>query len=229
MRKRTQKPAIFARKITRLTKANYLLFLPAGYKRNARKRWPLILFLHGAGERGNDIWKVAGHGPPKVVKHNPDFPFIVVSPQCPADETWSPEVLSALLDEITRKYAVDTKRIYLTGLSMGGYGAWKLALREPERFAAIAPVCGGGEIIDVVMANRSRASALKKLGVWAFHGAHDPFVPVEESERMVEALRRVGCKDVHLTIYPDAAHDSWTETYDNPKLYDWFLAHRRKR
>src|SRR6266850_3254416 len=123
---------------------NYLLFLPKGYEANAQKRWPLILFLHGAGERGTNVWKVATHGPPKNVTSNPDFPFIVVSPQCPEGEIWSNDALLALLDEITLKHAVDTSRIYLTGLSMGGYGTWRLGLTHPEKFAAIVPICGGG-------------------------------------------------------------------------------------
>jgi predicted peptidase len=126
------------------------------------------------------------------------------------------------------KYAIDTNRVYLTGLSMGGYGTWKLATAHPERFAAIAPICGGGEIIDVLLAERRKAADLKALGIWAFHGAKDPVVPVEESERMVNALMRAGCTDVQLTIYPEAGHESWTEAYANPKLYDWFLAHKRK-
>src|SRR5882757_1945033 len=126
---------------------NYLLFLPKGYEASAQKRRPLILFLHGAGERGTNVWKVATHGPPKNVTANPDFPFIVVSPQCPEGEIWSNDSLLALLDEITMKHSVDTNRIYLTGLSMGGYGTWRLGLTHPEKFAAIVPICGGGELI----------------------------------------------------------------------------------
>src|SRR6266478_9624967 len=140
---------------------NYLLFLPKGYEAKSEKRWPLILFLHGAGERGTNVWKVATHGPPKNVTANPDFPFIVVSPQCPEDEIWSNDTLLALLDEMTRKYAVDTNRVYLTGLSMGGYGTWRLGLTHQERFAAIVNICGGGELITVVLAKGEKARALK--------------------------------------------------------------------
>ncbi len=184
-----------------------------------------MLFLHGAGERGSNVWKVAVHGPPKVVKG--DFPFILVSPQCPSGEIWSVDVLLNLLDEITDSYRVDTNRVYLTGLSMGGYGTWKLGLAYPERFAAIAPICGGGEYINVLLASRDRAQALKTLGVWAFHGAKDPVVPLEESQRMVDALRRAGVKEVKFTIYPEAQHNSWTETYNNPEFYEWLLKHER--
>lgn len=228
MPKPNQKPMAFKTKLSRTAQAEYLLYLPADYKQRGGKRWPLMLFLHGAGERGTNIWKVAVHGPPKIVKDTPDFPFVLVSPQCPADGLWSQDTLMALLDEVTRKYAVDTNRIYLTGLSMGGYGAWKLATTYPEKFAAVAPVCGGGEIVDVLLASRRKAAALKSLGIWAFHGAKDPVVPVEESERMVSALKRAGCTDVQLTVYPETTHDSWTQTYSNPKLYDWFLTHKRR-
>src|SRR5712672_346768 len=115
---------------------NYLLFLPKGYEASAQKRWPLMLFLHGAGERGTNVWKVTTHGPPKLITERPDFPFILVSPQCPEGQVWSNDVLLGLLDEITRKYDVDLSRIYLTGLSMGGYGTWSLGLAYPEKFAA---------------------------------------------------------------------------------------------
>ena len=218
----------FQFKTNQTVKADYLLFLPKGYRAGSDKRWPLILFLHGAGERGSDVWKVAIHGPPKVVTERADFPFLVVSPQCPEDQVWSNDVLLALLEEITREYAVDTKRIYLTGLSMGGYGTWSLGLKYPEKFAAIAPICGGGELIAVILASRDKPQALKTLGVWAFHGGKDPVVPVEESRRMVEAIKKAGAEDVKLTVYPEAGHDSWTETYKNPELYQWFLAHERK-
>jgi predicted peptidase len=208
---------------------SYLLYLPKGYDAKAEKRWPMILFLHGAGERGSDVWKVATHGPPKNVKTHPDFPFIVVSPQCPEDETWSREALLKLLDDVTAKYAVDTNRIYLTGLSMGGYGTWDLGLSYPERFAAIVPICGGGQIISVLLAGPVHGPALKTLGVWAFHGGKDPVVPVVESQRMVDALKKAGVKDVQLTVYPEAGHDSWTEAYNNPGLYEWLLKHSRAK
>jgi predicted peptidase len=208
-------------------KVNYLLFLPKAYDAKAEKRWPLILFLHGAGERGTNVWKVATHGPPKNVTGHPDFPFIVVSPQCPENQTWSKDALLALLDDITGKYAVDTNRIYLTGLSMGGYGTWDLGLAHPEKFAAIVPICGGGQVISVLLSSRAKGQALKTLGVWAFHGGKDPVVPLEESQRMVDALKKAGVQDVKITVYPEAQHDSWTETYKNPELYDWLLKHER--
>jgi predicted peptidase len=209
----------FNKTITKTLSCNYLLFLPEDYGRE-KKSWPLILFLHGAGERGSDIEKVKVHGPPKIVQTKKDFPFIVVSPQCPEDDWWTDktEMLINLLDDIVARYDVDTKRIYLTGLSMGGYGAWALASQYPDRFAAVVPICGGGDPI--------LARTLKDVPIWAFHGAKDSVVPVEESKRLVEAVNARG-GNAKLTIYPDANHDSWTETYNNPKLYDWLLEHRR--
>lgn len=217
----------FTFKKTKSAEVNYLLFLPEGYNAQTEKRWPLILFLHGAGERGSDIRKVAVHGPPKYVQAHPDFPFIVVSPQCPDGQHWSSEVLLGLVDDVTQKLNVDPAHVYLTGLSMGGYGTWDLGLTHPERFAAIVPICGGGQKISVLLASREKAKALKSLGVWAFHGAKDPVVPVEESERMIEALKKVGVRDVKLTVYPEAGHNSWTEAYNDPELYKWLLNHER--
>ena len=206
----------------------YLLFIPKGYEGDSTKRWPLMLFLHGAGERGNDISKVTVHGPPKNVAHDPDFPFILVSPQCPNGEIWSNDLLLGLLNEVIETYKVNTNRIYLTGLSMGGYGTWDLGLSHPEKFAAIAPICGGGDLITVLLTEGSKKQALKSLGVWAFHGGKDPIVPLEESQRLVDLLKKIGDEDVRLTVYPEAGHDSWTETYNNPELYRWLLSHERK-
>jgi predicted peptidase len=225
------KPAIenlSACKFTATVHADYLLFLPKGYDAHDAKRWPLIMFLHGAGERGTDIWRTAVHGPTKFIEKNPDFPFIFVSPQCPEGHKWSDEIVLGLLDSVIAQYAVDTNRIYLTGLSMGGYGTWSLATTYPERFAAVAPICGGEGNIGAVltMSDKAKAPALKKLPIWAFHGGKDPVVAVEESERMVKILKESGNSDVNLTVYPEASHNSWTETYNNPALYQWFLKHQ---
>ena len=214
----SQHPQVFEKTITRNLSCKYLLFLPDGYGKN-KQSWPLILFLHGAGERGSDLNKVKKHGPPKIVEKQKDFPFIVVSPQCPEDDWWTDktEVLINLLDDIVARYNVDKERIYLTGLSMGGYGSWALASEYPKRFAAVAPICGGG--------NRIMAFRLKDMPVWAFHGAKDSVVPLKQSEEMVNAIKARG-GDAKLTVYPDAGHDSWTETYNNEELYEWFLKHR---
>jgi len=215
-----QSEEMFQKEITKTVGLKYLLHLPKGYGEDKDQKWPLMLFLHGAGERGNDINKVKVHGPPKLIEQGKDLPFIVVSPQCPSGSWWTEQLdaLMALLDEVQAKHAVDPNRVYMTGLSMGGFGSWALGCRHPERFAAIAPICGGGEWF--------LAERLKSVPVWAFHGAKDNVVPMRESQEMVNALKRAGGK-VELTIYPEAQHDSWTETYNNPKLYEWFLSHRK--
>jgi len=212
-----QQHGAFQREVTRVLACRYLLHLPAGYGQTDR-RWPLMLFLHGVGQRGSDLEAVKKHGPPGLVERQDGFPFVLVSPQCPIDRWWENNVLTALLDELGSRYAVDPDRVYLTGLSMGGFGTWSLAIECPQRFAAIAPVCGGGL--------PALAYRLRHVPIWAFHGAKDPVVPLYESQRMVEAVQRAG-GNARLTIYPDAEHDAWTETYNNPELYAWLLSHRR--
>ena len=200
-------------------KIGYLLYLPKDYGKTQDK-WPLMIFLHGAGERGSDLNKVKVHGPPKLIERGKDLPFIIVSPQCPSGHWWPTKVetVMALIDEIVEKYNVDESRIYLTGLSMGGYGTWAIACAHPERFAAIVPICGGGQPY--------LASRLRDVPVWAFHGEKDPVVPVRESQRMVAVVNAAG-GNARLTVYPDAQHDSWTQTYDNPDLYTWLLSHTK--
>ena len=199
----------------------YLLFLPESYAQSTNQKFPLILFLHGAGERGNDLDSVKRHGIPKIVETNPDFPFIAVSPQCPEDSWWTSELhtINGLIEEVVEKYQVDTSRIYLTGLSMGGFGTWSLASMYPERFAAIAPVCGGGEVRQILR-------SLVEMPIWTFHGQKDDVIPFSRSEEIVTALKKHG-SSIKFTIYPEAGHDSWTKTYDNPELYKWFLKHSR--
>jgi predicted peptidase len=206
----------FEKEITVKVKLDYLLFLPTGYEKGDQK-WPLILFLHGSGERGEDLSQVKVHGPPKIVESKADFPFVVVSPQV-RRRGWNPNALKALLDEVLADYRVDRDRVYLTGLSMGGYGTWSLAADYPDYFAAIIPICGGGDPKD--------AQRLKDLPIWVFHGAKDDAVPLSRSEEMVKALKEAGA-DVKFTIYPEAGHDSWTEAYNNPELYQWLLSHKR--
>ena len=199
----------------------YLLFLPESYAQSNNQKFPLIFFLHGAGERGSDLDSVKRHGIPKIVETNPDFPFIAVSPQCPEDSWWTSELhtINGLIEEVVEKYQVDTSRIYLTGLSMGGFGTWSLASMYPERFAAIAPVCGGGEVRQILR-------SLVEMPIWTFHGQKDDVIPFSRSEEIVTALKKHG-SSIKFTIYPEAGHDSWTKTYDNPELYKWFLKHSR--
>ena len=204
----------------RIVRLRYLLSLPRGHETSTGKKWPLILYLHGANDRGDDLELVKARGIPKIATKRPDFPFVVISPQCPDETTWWDHhpTLKALLDEIVADYAVDASRIYLTGFSMGGYGTWDLAARYPELFAAIAPICGGS-FLDL-------ACALKDVPVWAFHGAEDDVVKLEVGQRMVDALRACG-GNVRFTVYPGVGHDSWAQTYDDPELYEWFLQHTR--
>ncbi len=201
---------------------DYLLYLPENFNAQSNERYPLILFLHGSGERGNDLELVKIHGIPKNLESGfyHDFPFVVVCPQCPSASWWNREsdALNGLLDQIIAELPIDTQRIYLTGMSMGGFGAWDLALKYPHRFAAIAPVCGGGFSF--------LADRIKHLPVWVFHGAKDMVVPLFYSESMVNALKKQGA-DVEFTVYPEATHDAWSETYRNPALFEWFLNHRR--
>jgi predicted peptidase len=219
--------AKFDWKIARTGELRYLLYLPPEYQSSPDKRWPLMLFLHGAGERGKDLQRVAIHGPMSLVKQGTNFPFIIVAPQCPDGQIWENEPLLQLLANVENSYAVDTKRVYLTGLSMGGYGTWSLGLAHPERFAALVPICGGGNMIDVVLGPRDKPEEFKRLPIWAFHGAKDNVVPVQESERMIEELKRLGVANVKLTIYPEAMHDSWKLAYADPAVYEWLLSKSR--
>jgi len=216
----SQKALEFKKQVVKTLSLKYLLYTPDDYGKDPQKKWPVMLFLHGSGESGDDLEKVKTHGPPKLISKGKAFPFIVISPQCPDARTgWDPEALNGLLDEVIAHYSVDLDRVYLTGLSMGGYGTWALASDSPQRFAAIAPICGGGT-------PRRMARRLRTMPIWVFHGAKDGTVPIKEDQDMVDALKAVG-NDVKFTIYPDADHDSWTATYDNPELYTWLLDHKR--
>lgn len=198
----------------------YLLALPPGYRPGGKKRWPLVVFLHGSGERGESTDALRKFGPAARVERGQPCPFILLTPLCPDYEEWNLPALDALITEIGRTHRVDADRIYLTGLSMGGFATWGLAARHPGRFAAAVPICGAGEI--------AWAPRLKRLPIWAFHGALDPVVPVACSQGMVDAIRRAGGKP-RLTIYPKLHHDSWTPAYADESLYRWLLRQRRRR
>jgi predicted peptidase len=197
----------------------YLKYLPQNYEPAETENFPLMLFLHGGGEVGDDIEQVKKHGPPKLVEQGKQFPFIIISPQNPENRLWDDGALKQLLDEIIASHRVDLQRIYLTGLSRGGFGTWRTAIQYPELFAAVVPICGGG--------TPSYASRLKDVPVWVFHGARDQVIPLSNSVEMVEAIQQAG-GEVKLTVYPEADHDSWTETYNNPEVYDWLLSHRKQ-
>lgn len=200
------------------SKLRYLLYVPDDYTTQPTAPRPLTLFLHGAGERGDDLVAITRHGLPREIEAGRDLPSIVASPQCPAESRWHIPSLIALLDHLEAAYPIDRTRIYLTGLSMGGFGSWALAMEQPRRFAALAPICGG--------ADPARVCALSHMPIWAFHGALDTTVPLARSTALINALYDCG-GNPRFTVYPEAAHDSWTETYRNPHLYEWLYAQRR--
>lgn len=202
--------------------AKYVLFLPHDYK--GEKAYPLILFLHGAGETGTDGVKqsVVGLGP-AIKKKEKTFPFIAVFPQS-QKRTWKADSADgkralAILQEVEKNYKVDSKRVYLTGLSMGGYGTWSCATAHPNRWAAIAPVCGGGD--------PKQAAKIKHIPCWCFHGDADKAVPVSRSRDMIKALKEAGGSP-RYDEYPGVGHNSWDRAYGNEELYTWLLMHKRE-
>ncbi|MDN5211770.1 prolyl oligopeptidase family serine peptidase [Fulvivirgaceae bacterium BMA12] len=195
---------------------DYLLYLPDDYTRDTTQQWPLLIFLHGGGEQGTDLEKVKKHGPPMLVEKGEKFPFLIVSPQ--ARRGWQPEFLYAMIKAVIKENRVDEDRVYLTGLSMGGFGTWALAQKHRELFAAIVPICGGGDTDEIWK--------LQHMPVWCFHGARDKVVPLGSSQNMVDALK-VYNPDVKFTIYADVGHDSWTQAYNDPHLYEWLLRQKK--
>ena len=204
---------------TYLNKLNYLLYLPAEYATDTNTNWPVLIFLHGSSESGTNIEKVKANGPPKYISQGKKYSFIVVSPQSPKFG-WDIETVYGLIQTLKKKYKIDKDRIYLTGLSMGGFGAWSLAIKYPGEFAAVVPICGGGDT--------SQVWRLRHTAVWAFHGAKDNVVPLSSSEDMINALKQYN-PDVCFTVYPNAGHDSWSAAYTNDSLYSWLLRQKRFR
>ncbi|RPD39023.1 phospholipase [Chitinophaga barathri] len=200
---------------------DYVLQIPASYNTEKTKRWPVIIFLHGIGERGNttnDLNMVKRAGLAGVAAKNPNFPYIVISPQCKTNSWWHVPSLNALYDDIVKQYNVDPKRIYVTGLSMGGFGCWEWVAAYPTRFAAAAPICGAGPV--------AKACALKDKPVWAFHNADDPQVNVSGSRNMVNAIKSCGGQKVKYTENPTGGHDAWTKAYNDQALFTWLNAQR---
>jgi len=195
----------------------YLIYLPDDYGKS-EQAWPLLLFLHGSGSRGRDLEKVRRGGPAAMIDSGRPFPMIVVTPQCPENSGWQPEMLLELLDELGKEFFVNPDHVFVTGYSMGGYGTWALAVADPDRFAAAAPLCGGGDT--------SRADCLAKLPIWAFHGEQDEAIPLKESQQMVEAIQEAG-GDAKLTIFPDTGHGISHLVYNDDKFYEWLIAQKR--
>jgi len=209
----------FQTTITKTVGLKYSVCRPDGYNENADKKWPLILFLHGAGERGDDLSVLRPWGPLGYSQKTPGFGFIVVAPQCPTGEDWDPDTVIALLDKVQEDYRVDPDRAYLTGLSMGGIGTWETAIAHPGRFAALAPVCGRGVPL--------LGYRIYQMPIWVFHGEKDDVIDVCHSREMVDALKGMGGERIKFTVYPEGGHDIWNEVYNNPELYDWFLKYKR--
>ncbi|MEE3373062.1 MAG: dienelactone hydrolase family protein [Planctomycetota bacterium] len=218
---------------------HYLLHTPTGEK--PKPGWPLLLFLHGYGECGTELEKVKKHGPPKLVKTNSALQgCVLVSPQCPRDSWWRVEALHGLLEEvISNRGDIDRRRLYVTGLSMGGYGIWSFISRYPSYFAAVVPICGGGDPlrlpanrppVKVGIKNEFDPIGLKrarKLPVWTFHGSQDGSVPIGETQLLVRSLKAAGADRVRFTVYPRAGHvEAWQRAYRDPKVWEWLFAQR---
>ncbi len=200
----------------------YYVFLPENY--DANKKYPLVLFLHGAGERGDGSEEklplVCVNALPKYAEEGEEYPFILLCPQCPENIVWNNIVLTlkALVDKIAAQYSADPDRIVCTGLSMGGFGTWEMGVTYPDFFAAIAPVCGGGF--------SWRAALLKDMPVWAFHGDADSVVPISYSETMVEAIKKAG-GNPKFTVFPGVNHNSWDSAYQTTDVVKWLTEQRK--
>jgi predicted peptidase len=217
-----QQPETFRRRVVVEAEGQMLLYLPAGFRVHGTKRYPLLVFLHGSAESGIDLEKLKVHGLPKILATRRDFPFVVASPQTPSQlRPLDPLTLNAMLDELLTQLPLDRDRVYLTGISMGGFMSYQWASENPARFAAIVPVSGAWAPED--------ACRLKDLAIWAFHGAKDHTVPVERDETMIKAINACG-GHAQITVDPDGDHDDlyWSAVYGNSELYDWLLNHRRE-
>jgi predicted peptidase len=225
------------------TPYRYQVYVPAGYA-GSTQRWPVILFLHGAGERGSDGLFQTSVGLPAAIRSTPArYPALVVMPQVPADSLWlgqPGQAAMAALDRTLAEFRADPERVYLTGMSMGGNGAWSLAYQFPERFAAVVPICGFISPISRLPGTRSIVPAdsgdafaaiarrLRGIPVWIFHGEVDPVVPVNESRRAAEALRAAG-GNVRYTELLGTGHNAWSPAYESPQFAEWLLAQRRRQ
>ncbi|MEM9351862.1 MAG: prolyl oligopeptidase family serine peptidase [Planctomycetota bacterium] len=205
----------FETQISKTVGYRYLVVKPEGY--DPSKSYPLIIFLHGKGEEGDDLDMVKIHGPYKKVAEM-GLDVVIAAPQAPAEEWWDPDATAALTEHLLKTLPVDPDRVYVTGLSMGGLGTWRLIAERPDLFAAAAPICG--------WAVPKKADLIKDMPLWVFHGEKDEVVGVWNSRVMVNALKEVGA-EVKYTEYPETGHDSWTETYNHAELYEWMLNQER--
>jgi len=206
-------------RIVRHFSYGYVTYLPFEYEKE-RRRWPLVVFLHGSGERGANLEQMYIHGPMKEIKNGRRFPFVAIAPQCPPGQWWDADGVNALTESICRKYRIDRSRVYLTGLSMGGFGTWAAAYANPKRYAAIAPICGGGET--------SWAPVLAKIPTWNTHGDADGAVNIQQSIDLIAAIHKAG-GDARFTIVKGGGHDVWTDVYAGKEIWDWLLSHSLKK
>lgn len=199
----------------------YYLYYPENYEASAEEKFPLLLFLHGGGESGGDLKSVKRNGPPKLISRGKKFPFLILAPQNPEEKMWwNTRAVNQLLDSIIATNKVDENRIYLTGLSRGGGAAWEMAVQYPDKFAALAVVCG--------MAPLPYASWINKnLPIRVFHGDRDKSIPISESVNMVAKLKEMGY-NVDFTIYKGVGHNAWDSAYENEELYDWFMSQEKQ-
>lgn len=221
----------------------YVVYVPSEF--DSAEKWPVVLFLHGSGERGSDGLRQTVVGLGSAIRRNPErFPMIVIFPQASEDTRWlgdEADFAIAAVDRTVEELNGDPDRVYLTGLSLGGYGSWHLALAHPDRFAALVPVCGGivkpetaasvrqsPLTIDVEDPYELTARKLRHLPVWMFHGEEDPVIPASESRRMFDALRTVGA-DVQYDEVPGVGHGVWDDAYGRQGLWEWMLRQRRKQ
>lgn len=225
------------------TEYQYRVFAPKGWSKK-KKKWPVLFFLHGAGERGDDNLAQTRVGiGPAILRQSETFPFVVVLPQCPRNRWWTEPDMQAMalnaLDQTAKEFNGDTNRTCLTGLSMGGYGSWLMAANNPKRFAALAIVCGGvrppprlnlpeaalpPDLTDDLYG--AVAAKVGKTPVWVFHGSADPAVPVTESRNMVAALKAAG-GNVRYNEYEGVGHNSWDKAYAEAELFPWLFSQRK--
>ncbi len=207
-------------KTTVVENLHYYLYFPEEYEKNDQQEFPLLLFLHGGGESGMELDALKTNGPPKLIAEGKQFPFLILAPQHPEKKKWwNTRAVKQLLDSVIARHRVDEKRIYLTGLSRGGAAAWEMAVQYPDRFAALAVVCG--------MTPVPYASWIEKdMPIWVFHGTDDKSIPFAESEDMVRALRALG-HEVKFTVYQGIGHNVWEQAYNDDTLYQWFINQRR--
>lgn len=200
---------------------DYLVYLPKDYSGQTRN-YPLVIYLHGGSHKGNDLNKLKEYGLPYLVDQGNDFDFIVVSPQCPDNKYWSSDNwFEPLYEKIIAKYRINPDKVYLTGISMGGYGTYIVAMDHPDKFAAIVPLCGGCNDSDT-----TRICNLKNIPIWAFHGTTDNLITITETERIVNTLDKCEGK-IKFTKLEGEGHGIQYLYEKHPQIYEWMLKQSR--